>query len=211
VVARRPWTAQSNRIYTKPVDGSSEAELIYTGKYHLHLSDWSPDGEWLAFYQYHPETGQDIWLVSADGEGDLVPVDTTTGSQRRAVFSPDGRWLAYASDESGRYELYAVSFPELGSKIQVTVDGGYSPRWNGRGDELFYRSPNGDAIVMSVSTQGRSLSFGNPQTLFPIPAGFDVSPDGQNFVVFSPNPDAPAREIRVVLNWFEELKEKGRN
>jgi eukaryotic-like serine/threonine-protein kinase len=205
------WTAQSNRIYTKPVDGSSEAELIYTGKYHLHLSDWSPDGEWLAFYQYHPETGQDIWLVSADGEGDLVPVDTTTGSQRRAVFSPDGRWLAYASDESGRYELYAVSFPELGSKIQVTVDGGYSPRWNGRGDELFYRSPNGDAIVMSVSTQGRSLSFGNPQTLFPIPAGFDVSPDGQNFVVFSPNPDAPAREIRVVLNWFEELKEKGRN
>ncbi len=203
------WTGQSRHIYVKPVDGSSEPELIYTGDYHLHLTDWSPDGRWLTFYQLHPETGADIWLVSADGEGQLVPVDTTTGSQSGAVFSPDGRWLAYTSDESGRYEVYAVSFPELSSKIQVSADGGDWPRWNGRGDELFYGSQDGDITVRSVSTQGRSLSPGAPQTLFSTTMEypeFDVTPDGQYFAVFAPNPDALAREIRVVLNWFEELK-----
>ena len=204
------WTGQSRRIYVKPVDGSSEAELIHTGDYHLLLSDWSPDGEWLAFVQLHPDTDWDIWLVSTDGEGHLVPLDTTLGAQGDAMFSPDGRWLAYHSNESGRLEVYAMSFPELGSQIQVTVDGGAKPRWNGRGDELFYVSPDGDITVVSVSTQGRSLSPGTPQTLFSSIGlhEFDVTPDGQHFAVFAPNPDAPAREIRVVLNWFEELKAK---
>ncbi len=203
------WTGQARRIYVKPVDGSSDPELIYTGDYHLHLTDWSPDAQWFAFYQFHPETGTDIWLVSTDGEGQLVPMDTTTGTQADAVFSPDGRWLAYSSDESGRSEVYSVSFPELGSKIQISADGGGGPRWNGRGDELFYVSPGGDITVVSVSTQGRLLRSGTPRALFSTSLDFpdfDVTPDGQHFVVLDPNPDAPAREIRVVLNWFEELK-----
>ncbi len=204
------WTGQSRRIYVKLVDGSSDPVLIYTGDYHLHLTDWSPDGKWLAFYQFHPETGQDVWLVSADGEGQMVPVVTTLGVQAGAMFSPDGRWLAYVSDESGRFEVYSVSFPELGSKIQISADGGAAPRWNGRGDELFYVSQDGDITVVSVNTQGRFLRSGTPRTLFRtsmpgIPA-FDVTPDGQHFAVLVPNPDAPAREIRVVLDWFEELK-----
>ena len=208
------WTGQSRRVYIKPVDGSSEPELIYTGDYHLHLTDWSPDGKWLAFHQFHPDTGPDIWLVSTDGEGQLVPLVTTLGVQEDVVFSPDGRWIAYHSDESGRPEVYAVSYPELGSKIQVSGDGGAAPRWNGRGDELFYVSPDGDITVVSVNTQGRLLRSGTPQALFPtameIPE-FDVTPDGQHFVVLAPNPDAPAREIRIVLNWFEELKGRGGN
>ncbi len=114
------WTGESRRIYVKPVDGSCEPELIHTGDYHLHLTDWSPDGEWLAFYQIQPETNPDIWLVSTDGEGQLIPVVTSTSVQREAVFSPDGRWLAYSSDESGRSEVYAMSLPELGTKIQIT-------------------------------------------------------------------------------------------
>ncbi|MCH7715901.1 MAG: PD40 domain-containing protein, partial [Gemmatimonadetes bacterium] len=80
------WTGEARRVYVKPVDGSSEAELIYTGDYHLHLTDWSPDGKWLAFSQFHPQTSTDIWLVSTDGEGQLVPVVTTLGVQCQRCF-----------------------------------------------------------------------------------------------------------------------------
>ncbi len=159
-------------------------------------------------YQFHPETGSDIWLVSTDGEGQLVPLGTTFGNQRDAVFSPNGRWLAYNSDESGRSEVYAVSYSELGSKTQISPDGGAMPHWSGRGDELFYGSLGPDITVTSLSTQGSLLRRGTPRALFPISGGsdrFGVAPDGQHFAVLAPNPDAPAREIRVVLNWFEEL------
>ena len=204
------WTGQSRRIYIKPVDGSSEPELIYTGDQHVHLTDWSPDGKWLAFNRLADQMS--VQLVSTDGEGQLVPVSTTTGNQSSAVFSPGGEWLAYSSDESGRSEVYAMSFPELGSKIQVSVDGGQSPRWNGRGDELFYLGADDKITVRSVSIQGRALRFsGTPRALFPTTMEwpeYDVTPDGQHFVVFAPNPDAPAREIRVVLNWFEELRDR---
>ncbi len=111
--------------------------------------------------------------------------------------------------------MYSVSFPELGPRIQISSDGGVTPPWNGRGDELFYVSPDGDITVVSVSAQGRLMRPGTPRTLFPISApefpDFDVTPDGQYFAVLAPNPDAPAREIRVALNWFEELKGRGRN
>ena len=196
--------------HIKPVDGSSEPELIYTGDQHVHLTDWSPDGKWLAFNRLADQMS--VQLVSTDGEGQLVPVSTTTGNQSSAVFSPGGEWLAYSSDESGRSEVYAMSFPELGSKIQVSVDGGQSPRWNGRGDELFYLGADDKITVRSVSIQGRALRFsGTPRALFPTTMEwpeYDVTPDGQHFVVFAPNPDAPAREIRVVLNWFEELRDR---
>ncbi|MFB3110437.1 MAG: TolB family protein, partial [Gemmatimonadales bacterium] len=203
-------TGESRRIYIKPVDGSSEPELIYTGEYHLHLTDWSPDGEWLAFDQLHPETGNDVLLVSADGAGRLLAVDTTRAQSSNPVFSPDGEWLAYASDESGRLEVYAVPFPELTPKTFITVDGGSAPRWNEIGDELFYLGPGDTITVVSVNTQGPSPRPGPPRPLFPIVVDypFDVAPDGQHFVVLTPNPDAPAREIQIVLNWLEELEAK---
>ncbi len=119
----------------------------------------------------------------------------------RPAREPNG-WGCYRS------EVFSVSFPELGPKTQVSVNGGGVPRWTGRGDELFYRSLDGDITVVSVNTQGRSLGLGARQILFPISGGFDIAPDGQHFAVVAPNPDAPAREIRVVLNFFEELKAK---
>ena len=208
------WTGQSRNIYVKFVDGRSEPVLIHTGDYHFHLSDWSPDGEWLAFYEFHPETGSDIWLVSADGEGQLVRVVTSEAEERDAVFSPNGEWLVYSSNRSGSPEVYAVPYPALSPQSQVSTEGGSLPRWNESGDELFYLNANGDVTVRSVSTQGGSLSLGTPRTLFPISGElptFDVAPDGQHFVVVAPNPDAPAREIRVVLNFFEELRQRSPN
>jgi len=204
------WTGQARRVYVKSVDGSSEPELLYTGEYHLHLTSWSPDGEWLAFYQFRRQTGTDIWLVSADGEGQVVPVATTAAQESGAVFSPDGQWLAYHSNETGQPEVYAVSFPELGAKRQISQKGGRFARWDAQGNELFYRGLDDEVMIVTMTAQERSLRSGAPRVLFPFShsslADYGVAPDGQHFAMFAGNPDAPARDINIVLNWFEELK-----
>ena len=105
-----------------------------------------------------------------------------------------------------------MSYPELGPPVQITQNGGTSPHWNGRGNELFYQGAGGDISVVPVSTQGGVLRPGAAKALFPTQGtpgfGFGVAPDGQHFVITSPNPNGLAREIRVVLNFFEELKAK---
>jgi len=204
------WTGQARRVYVKSVDGSSEPDLLYTGEFHLHLTSWSPDEKWLAFYQWHPETGQDLWVVSADGEEQLVPVATTAATESDAVFSPDGQWLVYHSDETGQPEVYAVSFPEFGAKRQISQGGGSHAHWAAQGNQLFYRGLNSELMVVTMTAQGSSLRSGTPRVLFLAPdvpgPRFGVAPDGQHFAILAENPDSPAREIHVILNWFEELK-----
>ena len=199
----------ARRVFVKPVDRSSERQLLYTGQYHIHLTDWSPDDEWLAYYETHPENGSDIWLIAADGSDEPLPIATTSANESGAVFSPDGRWLAYESDGTGRLEVYVVSFPDLGGERQVSADGGAFPRWAPEGDELFYLS--GDTLMSrAVSTQAGDLTLGVVRPLFEYPRvlEYDVAPDGQRFVLRTVNEDAMTREIRVVVNWFEELKER---
>ena len=197
----------ARRVFVKPVDRSTERHLLYTGLYHIHLTDWSPDDKWLAYYETHPQNGSDIRLLRADSVAEPLSVATTAANEENAVFSPNGRWLAYQSDDTGRPEVYVVSFSDLGSERQVSTNGGTFPRWAPDGDELFYL--NGDTLTSSaVSTQAGDLTLGVPRPLFEYPDLFeyDVAPDGQRFVIRTTNPDAMAREIRVVLNWFEELK-----
>ena len=197
----------ARRVFVKPVDRSSERRLLYTGQHHIHLTDWSPDDEWLAYFEFHPQNGMDIWLIAADGSGEPLPVATTSAQESGAVFSPDGRWLAYQSDGTGRPEVYLVSFPELGGERQVSEGGGTFPRWAPQGDELFYLS--GETLMSrAVSTLAGDLTLGVARPLFEYPRvlEFDVAPDGQRFVLRSVNEDAMTREIRVVFNWFEELE-----
>jgi len=199
---------QTRRIYVKDVDAGSGPTLVYTGRRHLHLTSWSPDGRWLAFDELHSESNRsDIWVLDADSTEHLISVAATTADEAGAVFSPDGRWLAYYSDESGRLEIYVVSFPALGGKRQVSTDGGGVPKWAAAGNELFYRSRTG-LMAARVSTEG-TFSREVPRLLFEAPMReYDVAPDGQRFLISVPNPDAPAREIQVVVNWLEELKER---
>jgi serine/threonine-protein kinase len=132
------------------------------------------------------------------------------------TFSPDGKWLAYSSDESGRREIYIRPYPGPGGKRQISTDGGQEPVWNPGGGELFYRRGN-KVMAVSIDTES-GFSAGSPRMLFegsylPTTASFsyyDVSPDGERFLMLKPvetEATAPA-QIHVVLNWFEELKQK---
>ena len=135
----------------------------------------------------------------------------TPGFEGGGQFSPDGRWIAYASDESGQIQVYVRPFPGPDRKWQVSTQGGTSPRWNGNGRELFYRNGN-KMMVVDVSTSPE-LALSQPRVLFEqryafgpttTIANYDVSPDGQRFVMVKD--ESGSGRLNVVLNWFEELK-----
>ncbi len=206
------WKGQAMRVYVMAVDAAVEPLLVYTHERHVHLTSWSPDGRWLAFFAFDPENQLDIYVVQVDSVENVIPVAVTSASESEARFSPDGRWLAYASDETGSSEVYVVQFPATAGKQQVSIDGGVNPRWSALGDELFFWK--GDTLMATrVSTAGW-FRRETPRPLFALPdalpnvGGYDVTADGQRFLVRVKNPDAPAKEIHVVVNWFEELKAK---
>jgi eukaryotic-like serine/threonine-protein kinase len=214
-------------IFWQLADGSGGLERLTTSEYTQVPDSWSPDGQLLAFMEVNPNTGRDIWVLRM-GDSGQVP-SAGSGQVRKAQpflrtefneavprFSPDGRRLAYVSDESGRFEIYVQPYPGPGGKWQISTDGGTEPVWNPNGRELFYR--NGSKMMAVEITTQPGFSAGKPRILFegryepaPVPvANYDVSPDGQRFLMLKPSYQAEAAptQINVVLNWFEELKQK---
>jgi dipeptidyl aminopeptidase/acylaminoacyl peptidase len=186
---------------------------LNTSQYLQAPSSWSPDGQALAFLQVNgPATGFDIWVLrTADHKAQ--PFLQTTFTETAPVFSPDGHWLAYMSNESGRYEIYVQPYPGPGGKYQISTDGGTEPVWNPKGGELFYRQ--GDKMMAVGVTTQPNFSAGKPRMLFEGPyllspqtfPNYDVSPDGQRFLMLKATGQAQAStQINVVLNWTEELK-----
>jgi Tol biopolymer transport system component len=176
---------------------------------------WSPDGQLLAFTEVNPNTGYDIWVLRM-GDRKAQPFIRTPFNESVPRFSPDGRWLAYVSNESGRNEIYVQPYPGPGGKWQISTEGGTEPVWNPNGLELFYR--NGDKMMaVDIATQP-SFAAGKDRMLFegpyePAPItnpNYDVSPDGQRFLMLKPTEQAGAAptQIIVVQNWLEELKQK---
>jgi eukaryotic-like serine/threonine-protein kinase len=178
-------------------------------------SSWSPDGQLLALINFNSNNRAEIWVLRM-GDHKAQPFLQTRFNVSAPQFSPDGRWLAYTSDESGRYEVYVQPYPGPGGKWQISTEGGDEPLWNRNGRELFYRS--GDKMMaVEIATQP-AFAAGKPRKLFEgryeSTAGgprtdFDVSPDGQRFLMVRTNEQESApTQINVVLNWFEELKQK---
>jgi eukaryotic-like serine/threonine-protein kinase len=200
---------EQRRIFVKTIGSTEPERLLYTGKRHLHLGSWSPDGRWLAFHEYHPRS-IDAWVLNVNDTTKLVPVATTPANEEAPVFSPDGRWLAYASNETGRYETYVVSFPDLRAKQQVSRDGGYRPTWSSTGGELFFFDrlylSSGRLMMATRVTSAGAIEWQQPQPLFEVPRVYDVAIAGDRRSVYflAPNPDGPAREINVVVNWLRE-------
>src|SRR5262249_11970123 len=156
------------------------------------------------------------WMLRLEGDRKPRPFSQTSSNDGAAMFSPDGHWLAYESNEPGRHEIYVRPFPRPGGKGQVSTEGGTEPGWARNGRELFYR--NGDKMMaVAIETKPafaaakpRLLFEGHYETgLYPFLANYDVSPDGQRFLMIKASEqESAARHINVVQNWFEELKER---
>jgi eukaryotic-like serine/threonine-protein kinase len=205
-----------NRLFWQPADGSAGAEPLTSSELAGNNvpGSWSPDGQVLAFMEINPDTGYDIYTLPLK-DGKPQPFVRTASLETAPRFSPDGHFIAYVSDESGRVEIYVRSYPGPGGKWQISTEGGTEPVWNPKGRELFYRNGN-KMVAVDVSTQP-TFSAGKPKMLFegpyvPTPRSFpdyDVSPDGQRFLMLKANEQAQApAQINVVLNWFEELKRR---
>jgi serine/threonine protein kinase/Tol biopolymer transport system component len=221
------WTPDGKRIafesnkegvpnlFWQLADGSGGLERLNTSEYIQVPVSWSPDGQLLAFFEVNPSTQRDIWVLRLS-DRKAQPFLRTRFDEVVPRFSPDGRWLAYTSNESSRYEIYVQPYPGPGGKWQVSTEGGTEPVWNPNGRELFYRS--GDKMMAAEITTQPGFSAGKPRMFFEGPyepgplqsSAYDVSHDGQRFLMLKPSEQAQAAptQINVVLNWFEELKRR---
>ena len=194
----------------EPVARSSNNQVPY---------DWSRDGRFILYGQIAPDTGSDIWALPVTSDGKVAPGATPLPfiherfDQVRGRFSPDTRWAAYESNESGQNEIYLRSFPDAHEKIRISASGGTYPEWGPDGRELFYRSRDGKLMSVSLKPAGTTLEVAPPRELFAFDtstglfaagASYEVAPDGQRFltkeIATSPEP------LNVILNWGALLK-----
>jgi len=215
------WSPDSKRIvyrsnargpfdlYRKAADGTGREELLYSDGAPKIASGWAPDGRSLLFFRIDPKTQRDIWLLpGADGTPSKpVPWLVTPFNEGFAKFSPDGHWVTYASDESGRYEVYIAPFPGPGGKRQVS-NGGTHPRWRGDGKEIFYVGSSGTLMAATVLIRDNAVDVGEIRSLgIPVsrPSLYDVTADGQRFLVATPDEQKSA-PLTLVQNWTALLK-----
>jgi Tol biopolymer transport system component/predicted Ser/Thr protein kinase len=202
-------------IYRKLASGAGEVELLYHSDVFVAAASFSPDGRHVALYkQSGGATGWDLWILPLDGEdrGKAYPFLEGPFVEVRPMFSPDGRWIAYDSSESGRMEVYAQQFPGPGGKWQISTEGGTEPSWNADGSELFYISPDQKMMRVEVKT-GDTLVVGLPEPLFESrvhPAlqrnRYLVTDNGQRFLIMRPMTRDSVFPTTVVLNWAETLR-----
>jgi len=211
--------AGSFDLWTKRADGSTQAVLQVHETRGAFSPRWSPDGKWLVFRtdRYKPGAG-DILGIRPGIDTVAVPLVATSFTETAAAISPDGRWLAYSSNVTGRYEIYVVPFPKTrSSKWAVSTEGGSEPLWSHSGKELFYRDIAGNLVAVEVHSRP-TFSVGRSTVLFPASAylsfargvAYAVGPDDRRFLMIRQVPSSVPDELIVVDNWFEELKAKQR-
>jgi dipeptidyl aminopeptidase/acylaminoacyl peptidase len=201
-------------VYLGLADGSAPAELVLDHTFGVWEAEFTRDGKWLVMRTDEPEGGGNIYARQVGGDTALVPIVTGKDLSVQIALSPDGRWLAYTGNESGRPEVYVTSFPDLKVKRLISRDGGTEPRWANSGRELFFKS-GGQFVVVDV-TPGPSFASSIPRPLFPV-AGFrsarnrpqyDISPDDRRFLMIHELGGDTPSEVVYVENWFQELEAK---
>jgi serine/threonine-protein kinase len=200
-------------VYRMRSDGGGDEHAIGRGGTTTGFTDvsWSPDGRLIAYAGSGPSTpGRDLWVVATDPDSAGRPVVETPADETRPVFSPDGRWLAYTSDESGRREVYVRSFPGPGGRWLISTDGGDGPRWNPRGGEIFYLGTDGWmyaaalALGADVRVMGRERLFdARPYTFF-TETSYGVAPSGRAFALI--RSEGEDLSIEIAVNWGDEAR-----
>ncbi|MHC4190006.1 MAG: protein kinase domain-containing protein [Planctomycetota bacterium] len=203
-------------LYWVSIDGTDEAaELLFKSERHFAQfpTSWSHDGRYLAFINEPEETQLDIWILDCENASQARPFLQEQFNERAAVFHPNGGWIAYASDEveSGRFEVYVQRFPGGGDKQRISTHGGDEPVWDPSGKALYYRG--GDKMMIVSVETNPEFSVSAPKELFSgryesnrLSANYDITPDGDRFIMIKPEEGSEPTQVNIVLNWSEKLK-----
>ena len=219
------WSADGTQILFRQedgmgrvrADGSAPIERLHEGTaYPLSITR---DGATLLFQMPSADSGSNVWMMAIGGDRTARPLLNSPANESWAELSPDGKWLAYGSDSSGRFEVYVQPFPGPGQREQISYGGGDSPLWSRNGRELFFMTGGDQPGIVRVNavdvTLGGAFTSGEPRVLFEgrfgrtgSPTAYDVSPDGRRLLMteYLDPPKQPVTRMRVVLNWFEELR-----
>jgi hypothetical protein len=216
------WSPDGNRIafqspnslilYVRNIFGPIQDQIVVHDSERKILSDWSPAGDYLVYASLNPTTKLDLDLLPMSGDKKPVALLHTPSNESQGRVAPNGRWIAYVSDESGRQEVYVQRFPSLGSKRIVSIGGGSEPVWRADGKELFYLSPN-YSIVSVPFEPTEPPQIGQPKLLFQAPINpattrnhYAVTPDGQSFLIDVEDQNSYMSPITVVVNWTQKLE-----
>ncbi len=212
-------------LYWKRADGSGEVQRLTESRNPQYPGSWHPTGKYLAFVEIDPETNFDIRILPLEGNarsgwkpGQVTTFLNSPFAEAFPAFSPDGRWLAYQSNESGQYEIYIRPFPGPGGKWQISSGGGEIPIWSENGRELFYLAPTRQIMVATYSAQGDSFGASKPRLWSEeriadrrFALAFDLHPDGERFaVVMAAQEQVEEKRDHVILiqNFFELLRQE---
>jgi len=205
-------------LYINAANGTGHDEkLVTVGTTFASATDWLRDGKFVLYQRPGDKTSLDLWIApqsTGGGSGEpqkVFPYLATPFNEGYGVFSPDGHWIAYESDESGRPEVYVQSFPLTNQKVRISTGGGTDAAWSKNGGELFYLAADRNLIAVPYRATLTTFEPGASQVLFPVPGNlvhrsFAVTGDGRRFLIGKPVDESISEPITVVLNWLDELK-----
>ena len=203
-------------LYRKATNGAGAEEVVLADAVPKIANSVSPDGKHLLYTRVDPATRNDLWVLTLGGgaKPEQRPILQTLFEESSAHFSPDGHWVVYQADESGQPQVYAAPFPGPGGKRQISANGGTKAQWRKDGREIFYVAPGGELMAAEVAARNGTLEVGKVQQLFDVSGGgdvtqgnpYDVSSDGQKFLVLDRGAASAKRPLTLLQNWTAALR-----